>query len=325
MMGKGSLAANDSSHFFDINNTKALRGLFSLVIILVHIPPMYQNTIQDMIGSFAYIGVTFFFMTSAFGLEKSMSRTAGRLEHFWRHRLVKLLVPCFLVNILWMFKQFLESHEIYLIKLFEINPWTKWLLVCYVFYYCFKRITCSSRYANVAICILVILFSVGIYCLKVQGVINNTTWCTEIYGFIWGLLLAGNHSFFANIKGKKWWVMAILSFLSAGILGILYLKMKFVFLLGDYILKIILGFSILFWMLIVNVKIKFANKIGCFLGSISYEIYLIHGFVIQCLLECKCSSWVFILIVMLITIAISSIINRLAVVIMKHLMQPIKR
>ena len=325
MMGKGSLAFNDSSHFFDINNTKALRGLFSLVIILVHIPPRYQNTVQDMIGSFAYIGVTFFFMTSAFGLEKSMSRTAGRLEHFWRHRLIKLLVPCFLVNILWMCKQFFESHEIYFPKLFEINPWTKWLLVCYAFYYCIKRIKCSGKYANVLICISVILFSVGIYCLKVQGVINNTTWCTEIYGFIWGLLLAGNDSFFMNTKGKKWWTMAIFSFLSAGILGILYLKMKCVFLLGDYVLKIVLGFGILFWMLIVNVKIKFANKVGCFLGSISYEIYLIHGFVIQCLLGYNCGSWVFILIVMLSTIAISFIMNRLAVVIMKNLMKLIKR
>ena len=50
-----------NNRFFDKENTNAMRGFWSLIIILVHIPVVYQNQIQDMLGSFAYIGVTFFY------------------------------------------------------------------------------------------------------------------------------------------------------------------------------------------------------------------------------------------------------------------------
>lgn len=54
---------------FNIKDTTVIKGIFCIIIVLVHIPSLYQNTIQDMIGSFAYIGVTFFFMASAYGLK----------------------------------------------------------------------------------------------------------------------------------------------------------------------------------------------------------------------------------------------------------------
>ena len=42
----------EDSHFFDKENTNALRGFWCLIVVLVHIPLLYQNRIQDMIGSF---------------------------------------------------------------------------------------------------------------------------------------------------------------------------------------------------------------------------------------------------------------------------------
>ena len=45
----------DGKHFFDINNSNALRGFWCLIVVLVHIPVAHQNRIQDMIGSFAYL------------------------------------------------------------------------------------------------------------------------------------------------------------------------------------------------------------------------------------------------------------------------------
>ena len=42
----------DGKHFFDINNSNALRGFWCLIVVLVHIPVAHQNRIQDMIGKF---------------------------------------------------------------------------------------------------------------------------------------------------------------------------------------------------------------------------------------------------------------------------------
>ena len=47
-------------NYFDKDVTSLMRGLAALVVVMVHIPESYHNTIQDMIGSFAFISVMFF-------------------------------------------------------------------------------------------------------------------------------------------------------------------------------------------------------------------------------------------------------------------------
>lgn len=47
--------SDTDSHFFNKENSNALRGFWCLIVVLVHVPGAYQNRIQDIIGSFAYI------------------------------------------------------------------------------------------------------------------------------------------------------------------------------------------------------------------------------------------------------------------------------
>ena len=56
----------DKDSFMSKDDAVFLRGFWCVIVILVHIPAAYQNRVQDALGSFAYIGVTFFFMTSAY-------------------------------------------------------------------------------------------------------------------------------------------------------------------------------------------------------------------------------------------------------------------
>ena len=83
----------DVVHLFDKQNSNAMRGFWCLIVILVHIPVPYQNRIQNMLGSFAYIGVTFFFMTSAYGLRLGCVSKLGRVNNNKFH-LAKLLLYC---------------------------------------------------------------------------------------------------------------------------------------------------------------------------------------------------------------------------------------
>lgn len=121
----------DGKHFFDISNSNALRGFWCLIVVLVHIPISHQNKIQDMIGSFAYVGVTFFFMTSAYGLKLQMRKNPNRIKMFWERRLPKLLIPCFVVNFFSIVINEITNREITVLSLFKINNWVMWLLVCY--------------------------------------------------------------------------------------------------------------------------------------------------------------------------------------------------
>lgn len=83
----------NGEHFFNRENSGAMRGFWCLIVVLVHIPATYQNRAQDMLGSFAYVGVTFFFLTSACGLRLAAVKRPESLKAFWRNRLPKLLVP----------------------------------------------------------------------------------------------------------------------------------------------------------------------------------------------------------------------------------------
>lgn len=143
----GAKYQTNSAHFFDIENTNAMRGFWCLVVILVHIPAAYQNPIQDMIGSFAYIGVTFFFMTSAYGLSLAQKKNPNSINNFWRRRLPKLLIPCLIVNVFGLFFNAIVGGSIELSNLIRINGWVQWLLVCYLVYWlCHKFIGGVPRY-----------------------------------------------------------------------------------------------------------------------------------------------------------------------------------
>ena len=68
---KAKVYPEGNPNFFDINNTVAMRAFCCIIVVMVHIPAMYQNKLQDAVGSFGYIAVSFFFMTSVVSCYKS--------------------------------------------------------------------------------------------------------------------------------------------------------------------------------------------------------------------------------------------------------------
>lgn len=130
---------SDGTHLFDKRNNNAMRGFWCLIVIIVHIPAAYQNHIQDMLGSFAYIGVTFFFMTSAYGLRLGIEKSPDSIKYFWRKRLSRLLIPMVLVNIISLIFSLIEGKRLSITALIRINGWVQWLLVCYVIFWIVNR------------------------------------------------------------------------------------------------------------------------------------------------------------------------------------------
>ena len=124
----------DKDSFMSIDDSNFLRGFWCIIVVLVHIPVTYQNRIQDMIGSFAYIGVTFFFITSAYGLKYSMMHKEGYMEHFWRRRLPAILIPALIANAFAVTLHGIEIEfdKISFISFLNINNWVKVLLLYYI-------------------------------------------------------------------------------------------------------------------------------------------------------------------------------------------------
>lgn len=293
--------------FFDKDNTNALRGFWCLVVVLVHIPLSYQNRIQDMIGSFTYIGVTFFFMTSAYGLKVQIGNTPEKIDVFWRKRLPKLLIPCIIVNLFRLSLKMLMGGEFQLIELVKINDWIVWLMICYFFFWIVYKIFNCKDYLVTS---LVIGFSLFMYWKK--DYIHGPTWCPEVIGFVYGIFLYRVKNKFLDAINKKWTIKSAILCVAAGLAGIGYLQFKTVQFWGDYFLKVLLGFLIIVFVLSINVKVSIGNRVSNYLGNISFEVYLVHGLTFDIIQKIKpdMSSGLFILISLILTIAFSSVIKK---------------
>lgn len=303
----GSKYRPDGAHFFDRENTGAMRGFWCLIVVLVHVPAAYQNGLQDMLGSFAYVGVTFFFMTSAYGLRLAAVKRPESIRHFWRNRFPKLLVPCVLTNIIRMMVYALGGRGVSLGMLIRINGWVQWLLVCYfIFWLCYRFL--PEAWRDWAVCGLVAAFSLGVYLLKPQG----TTWCPEVLGFVWGILLSRGKGRFTGWMGKGWLAKNAGLFLLSGLLGVGYLMGKGIPFWGDYVLKILLGMAILGFILALNTKISIGSRVSRGLGAISYEVYLLHDAAFLALESAApgLNSGLFIFMSLLLTIALSLVVQR---------------
>ncbi len=330
---KARIMSTDNAQFMSKNETDTLKGLCAMVVVMVHFPAGYQNTLQDAIGSFAYVAVTFFFLFSAYGMQWSLSNKPDYLKHFWRGRLVSLLLPPILINIIFCVVQSLYIGSFQTGTLTYANNYVIVLLeYCLLFYvvmtFCKLRHVKSLKWAFVLISGVILISSLLLFFLTiyVDGR-HGTMWCIERIGLIWGLLI-----FVFFVKIKKWMGKAIVTKLCIfGVLsmafGILYVKgLKDVFFWGDYLLKISLGLSLVVTVMLLVRRLEIGNNITRFLGSISYEIYLSHAWVMVALAHYFpiLSSGEFILLTYFVTILLSWFVHKAVMGIRPFLLKKVK-
>lgn len=107
----------------------------------------------------------------------------------------------------------------------------------------------------------------------------------------------------------------------AGITGIGYLKFKTISFLGDYLLKILPGIFITTFMLAINTKVSIGNRVSNYLGSISFEVYVVHTLVFYIVknVNSNLSSGVFILVSLILTVVLANIIKKLSTIIIQRI------
>lgn len=280
----------DNPQFMNKNFTDTLKGLCAIIVVMVHFRPEYQNSLQDAMGGFAYVAVTFFFLFSAYGMQWSLANKPGYLKHFWRGRLVGLLLPAVLINVAFFIIQSLYHGELQFATLLYANDYVVVLLeYCLLFYvvmkFCEIRAISNLRYAYLFMAAIVVVSSLLLYFLTVYvDGRHGTNWCFERYGLIYGL---GLFAFFPAVKkwtGHSTLPKLIVAGIVSAVLGLLYVKgYKNMYFWGEYVLKIALGLSMVVTVLLLTRRLQIGNKITSFLGSISYEIYLSHGWVMYLL------------------------------------------
>lgn len=301
-----------TNDFFSKDYTTALKGLAAIVVIFVHVPGNKGNVLQDAIGSFAYVAVTFFFLVSAYGMQLAAENNQGYLSSFWKNRLASLLIPMVLVNIACYIAKCLFSDTPELSMLIHLNNYVAVLLTYCLWFWVLEMIGNHFGLKKRTIDIInisgVVLSSLVVYFSA-----TTSGWCFERIGLVWGLLLFRYFPAFLNWMRTNEKYKRIILLAVSLVLGVAYLKFKSVFFWGEYLLKIVLGIALLACLSLWSYRKNFGKRILLFLGGISYEIYLLHAFIMILLDEhFNISSGWFMIITIASTIIIAYLINIVA-------------
>lgn len=328
LAGASSTKKETDVTLFSKNYTNALKSICCIIVVMVHFPPLFQNRVQDLIGSFAYVCVTLFFMISSYGMELSVEKNPDYLRHFWRNRLVSLLIPCAIVNLFaYAANMLIKGSDTPADILWTINSYVLILLEYCMWFYCIqlmrRKLNITKHWIVDGLLIAgVVASSLFLYLPgKSDDIGVAMGWCYERYGLIWGILL---YRFMPRIKG---WLTGhrgtklILFMVLSMLLGLAYLKYKTVYFYGEYLLKIILGFVIIVFLLLVTIGREYGNRIIIYLSAISFEVYLIHGFVIGSLeaLAPELSSGKFIILAYAITVIFADVAHRISKIFVRRL------
>ncbi len=279
-----SLKITDSDSVFDIDRTWLWDFLFSIIVIFVHIPVQFQNKIQDLIGSFAYIGVSYFCMKAAYGIEYSYNNKKDYFKTFWKHKIEKLLLPLIIVCIIDIVRCliFFEFSELCLIYYDSIYGWIRILFLYYFeFYFLFfvsdkLQIKKIGKYREYLLILLILLQSLMDYILHI-GLIKG--WDIERIGFIIGIILYHNGDSIKNFILNRFVINLFINFVLTFLLGLMYVKYKGHVILGGFLLRGLLEISFLFLIVIISLKVKNQNYMIKLGNKISYEIYICHPLV----------------------------------------------
>ena len=266
-------------------------------------------------------------MVSAYGMMLSAERKNDYLQHFWRNRLVALLIPAFLINMVSFCLGIFNKDTCNFSLLYHLNDYVAVLLLWCLWFYIV--IWCRNRWfpqkkllADWLLIGGVFVTSLYLYFFVDAENSAQAGWCFERMGLAWGVLLFRYFDKIVAWMNYHRALKVVILAIASGVLGVAYLKYKSVYFWGAYLLKVILGVALIMLLCTATSNRRFGDKLSNWLGNVSYEVYLSHGMVMSTLVlwtPKNTDSGVFILTAVIVTLILSTIIHSLGKPIVKKL------
>ena len=167
-------------------------------------------------------------------------------------------------------------------RLCRLNNYVVVLLEYCLLYYIVVSI-CQKAKAKKEVIDLILIAGVVISSVIMYFFFDGDDWCWERWGLVYGILIYRFYPrvivWFDHKRTIKIGTFLVLSLIA----GAAYLKYKPVFFYGGYLLKLVLGIFIIALLFAATSNRTWGNKVITFLGAISYEVYLSHGFIMHVL------------------------------------------
>ena len=314
-----------NKEYLSVESTSGLRGFLALGIIFHHLSPLVKT--GEEFSNFSYMGtyiVSIFFFLSAYGLYVQNESKENYLDNFLEKRLSKIMVPFFIISLIYMFARFVNGQLMdlnFFINLFKKGStiiYNGWFVDIIILMYVFFYISFKFFQNKLLSIVLNTIFIICYICLAIK-LGYSFWWYNSALPFIIGLIWAKNQNKIDRFLDRYYFIaiilVTVLLFFSHKyniLLKYVHLEDSYSYALAANLDNII--FTIYFIMVFLK-KINFSNVYLTLIGRISFELYMIHGLVISILEKIFVSSRVndvlFTFFVLLISLVLAWIINKL--------------
>jgi len=308
-----SISGRDSfnERALDLSQAKAMQAVAALMIILHHMVQTiteYGDKDRGPVTEWNSFGILFtaiFFFFSGYGLYKSYKGKEEYLKGFLGKRLPKLLIPFLVTNIIYLFTgsygRVAALRHVFTsllgVTLINTNAWfLVELIVLYIaFYFCFSKAKTEEKAMGCMTGFTAALVILSLLLCHDRTEMNGhwfmgEWWYNTTIIFALGMYAAKYEDrIFAFCKSKY----KLLLTLSVVWLAIVYFVEEYVLDTWGYyqewehhpgypekcislISQIVVCTAFVFVLLLINLKVKYKNRLLTFLGGISLEIYLVH-------------------------------------------------
>ena len=263
-------------------------------------------------------------LLSAYGLYFQNENKKNYLDNFLVKRLSRILVPFFSISLIYMFYRFVNGQLMdldFFANLFKkgstiiYNGWfVDIIILMYIFFYISFKF-----FKNKFICIVInTVFIIGYIGLAIK-LGYGFWWYNSVFPFVVGLIWAKNQEKIDRVLDRHYFIIlvlvTVLLFISHQydiLLRYVHLEDSYSYALAANLDNII--FTIYFIIVFLK-KINFSNIYLILIGSISFELYMIHGLVIsmlgKTLVSSRINDVIFTFFVLVLSLILAWIINKL--------------
>lgn len=286
--------------WMDRNYTTAIKGFAILTVVWAHSGAMLSvEGIQFIAG----IGVALFLICSGYGLEISYEKNG--LKGFWKKRLLGVCLPFWIIELLGLLVTGRFTIEKYLMDFAFIKPATsygwfmRYIVVCYLIFYVVKRFTKDCKMQTMAL-----LGSFAVWFVLESVFFANPDMpflrARQMLSFPCGALLAMNKEKIENALTKTTSTLI----LAGGIICLLFMAITQLHTVKEmpYLVSNTLAFLTCLPMAVgilvfgKSFSGLFENRMLTAVGTVSYELYLVHAFTLNLIKPAMINMLLFIVI-----------------------------
>lgn len=207
--------------FLDINSTKAVCGLAAILVILHHISqkPAFQDVTKELFffNDIGFLVVSIFFFCSGYGLTISADNNPDYLKTFARKRLLTVLVPFYVFNIIFAIYQFNNMPLIRIVLgtlgfvLINPNGWFPFVLLVFYGVFYFSRKHIKTKKCQLVSYLIVSLLLILLFCVN-----GHFAWWADSHKGWWLVKGFNNVPWWMQeqvlLFSGEWWVNSSIAF-----------------------------------------------------------------------------------------------------------------